>query len=220
MKNVYIVLIMVAMLIVPVAAVNQYFPILQEPVKTGHVYVTTRCQHNIFSYQMFLSDSDGDVTEVYLDPDGKYDMELSPGMYTLQLVDGNAGHPEWRMFIIRAGRETYVSFIGHAISFTPYVTPTPTPTPIPTIEPTPVPTITPEPTRTPVPPTPTPTPTPTLTPIPTVTITPTPTPTPDPCHYETICIPGHWEYRNILDMIIRCNPIWVPEKCEQVLICK
>jgi hypothetical protein len=85
---------------------------------TGHIYVDVRCQHNLFSQEMILTSfTANEAVSVYLTPDGKFDAELPPGDYVLILLDGNAGHREYRFFTVRSGEITHIDqFIGHAIS--------------------------------------------------------------------------------------------------------
>lgn len=160
-----VVAILLLALVVPALAVNEYHPIPQMTPAFGTVQVTVRCQHNLFSQEMILTSHTYDESmSVWLNPNGRWDTELIPGTYTLELLDGNAGHPESAVFTIRSGQVSYVNFIGHAMSqrgsgdtdpCTPWPeckdnpTPTPTPTPVPT--PTVTPTVTPTPTETPVP---------------------------------------------------------------------
>lgn len=110
--------------------------------RMGHVFVTVRCHHNLFSDDMILTSfTENDATTVHLTPDGKYDAGLAPGEYVLILLDGNAGKREYAYFTITEGQSAYVSFIGHAVTFEyDEKTPAPTPTPVPTVTPTPEPT--------------------------------------------------------------------------------
>lgn len=89
--------------------------------ETGHAYVTVRCQHNIFSNEMILTSfTENTAVREWIGPDGKWDRELAPGNYALILLDGNAGHREYRFFSVRSEETTFIDqFLGHAISTDP-----------------------------------------------------------------------------------------------------
>ena len=138
---------------------------------TGALYVTTLCHHNLFSKDFSIQRVVGNSTVgrakvFYLRPDGTFDERFSFGTYRITLIDGNGGQPEITTVEIRDGENSYVTFIGHAITAKSDPIPTPIPTPAPTQTPTPGPTQ------------PLPTPTPALTPTPSPSPTPTPQPTP------------------------------------------
>ena len=232
-------IILIALCVIgTVSAENIYSPVpATTPSLTGHVWVTVRCHHNLFSREMILTSITNDGTEIVnITPDGKWDDELLTGDYGLILIDGNAGHPESTYFTIRPGESAYIPLIGHAVSSEPGVLPTQTPLPTDTITPEPTATISPTDTPTPEP-TFTVEPTTTLTPVPTTipttspTVSPTITPLPTPvCHKEKVCVPGYWEYEKKL---VRCDnprgghdccrwvivPIWHPEKCHTITVC-
>lgn len=102
-----------------VSAVNVYPTITPFKSETGHLYVEVSCQHNLFSKDMILVNDAAPNTNVTisLKPNGKFDDFFVGGNYTLTLLDGNAGHPETKKFVLRNGYDQKVMFIGHAVTF-------------------------------------------------------------------------------------------------------
>lgn len=206
MKTMTIILLLALISVIGTAsAANLYIPVpTTTPAQSGHVWVNVRCQHNLFSQQMILTSfTNNAAKDVYLSADGKWDDDLVPGDYALILLDGNAGHREYRFFTIRSAESVTFQFVGHAVTFGPgeeNVTPVPTPTPIPTITPTP---------------TASPTPVPTTVPTPVPTAIPTPVPTPI-CHTEISCTPGWWGPW-IPGLWLNT---WHPQVCVPIMVCE
>jgi hypothetical protein len=92
------------------------------------------CHHNLFSQEIlvkYTAENWSNARHIYLQPDGLFNDRFAPGIYELELLDGNGGQPEYRTTEITEGYLTQVVFIGHAISgaaSTPTITPTTTPT--------------------------------------------------------------------------------------------
>lgn len=130
MKKLTILLLL--MLILPVAAINQYVAVPQDISDgKGIMEIKTLCHHSLFSQEILVKNTTenwSDARQIYLQPDGLFNDRFAPGTYDLKLIDGNGGQPEYRSAEITEGYLTLVVFIGHATSgHGEPIIPTPTP---------------------------------------------------------------------------------------------
>jgi hypothetical protein len=121
---------------------NKYEPaVIERCDGTGTLYVTVACHHTLISseftiqrveqtgiekltYGVPLTEGNlkylknlGDPITRHLDASGKSDERFVPGDFLITLTDGNAGQKEYQLARIAPCENSYVNFLGHAVSF-------------------------------------------------------------------------------------------------------